>query len=495
MIASGPNGNLWFTEKSANAIGEITTSGVITQFPLASGAAPWGIVQGPDGNMWFTESSLANSAIGSITPSGAISIYTTGLTADSQPEGITLGPDGNLWFTEAAAAKIGTITPTGVISEHAVAAASGPTSITTGPDGNLWFTEETGDRIGEMNPSGALLHEFSTGIVAGAEPFGITSGENGSLWFTEYAGGNVSQITLSGTVTEYRIFGTGPEPTSITTGPDGDLWFAESGTVAIGRVSPSAPTTSAINYPIFGGVGTPTGLAVGPDGNLWVTDGVHQIGSLSDDALNALIEPPLVTGSGEVGLAEACVGDRWQNWAGQQPADPSFSWSLGGQLISGVTSESYVAPTGDVGDELACTVSVTYPLLAATVIVSSPAVTLVPALVGPAGPTGATGSQGVTGATGLVGSSGPAGLTGATGSQGVTGATGLVGSAGPTGPIGASGAVGAPGAVGKTGEVELVTCKVTEKTVTVRGKKVREPSEVCTAKAVTGIVRFTVAGG
>jgi hypothetical protein len=66
---------------------------------------------------------------------------------------------------------------------------------------------------------------------------------------------------------------------------------------------------------------------------------------------------------------------------------------------------------------------------------------------------------------------------------------------GATGITGAPGSKGATGKTGRQGEVELVTCKVTQKLVLVRGKKVLEPSEICTAKAVTGIVRFPVAGG
>src|ERR1700691_4514820 len=33
MITPGPDGNLWFTEKSANEIGKITPAGVISSFP------------------------------------------------------------------------------------------------------------------------------------------------------------------------------------------------------------------------------------------------------------------------------------------------------------------------------------------------------------------------------------------------------------------------------------------------------------------------------
>src|SRR5262249_2449669 len=39
-----------------NRIGRITTSGVITEFPIpTANSAPVGINPGPDGNMWFTE--------------------------------------------------------------------------------------------------------------------------------------------------------------------------------------------------------------------------------------------------------------------------------------------------------------------------------------------------------------------------------------------------------------------------------------------------------
>jgi streptogramin lyase len=33
-ITAAPDGNLWFTEQSANKLGRITLAGVITEFPL-----------------------------------------------------------------------------------------------------------------------------------------------------------------------------------------------------------------------------------------------------------------------------------------------------------------------------------------------------------------------------------------------------------------------------------------------------------------------------
>ena len=86
---------------SPNTIGRITPAGVITHFSagLTSNALPQGITAGPDGNLWFTEKS--KEGIGRITPAGVITEFTAGLTADSGPNGIAAGPDGNLWFTES----------------------------------------------------------------------------------------------------------------------------------------------------------------------------------------------------------------------------------------------------------------------------------------------------------------------------------------------------------------------------------------------------------
>src|SRR6266508_1365537 len=50
-IASGPDGNLWFTELDGNRIGRITTAGLITEFPVPD--PPIAIAAGPDGNLWF----------------------------------------------------------------------------------------------------------------------------------------------------------------------------------------------------------------------------------------------------------------------------------------------------------------------------------------------------------------------------------------------------------------------------------------------------------
>ena len=52
-ITAGPDGNLWFTERSGNRIGRITTAGVVTEFStgISVGVFPFDTTVGPDGNL------------------------------------------------------------------------------------------------------------------------------------------------------------------------------------------------------------------------------------------------------------------------------------------------------------------------------------------------------------------------------------------------------------------------------------------------------------
>src|SRR6202035_5323372 len=66
-IATGPDGNIWFTEPCGHPlIGYVTTSGAFTEFSTSGN--PYGIAAGPDGNVWFADNGAGR--IGSVTPSG-----------------------------------------------------------------------------------------------------------------------------------------------------------------------------------------------------------------------------------------------------------------------------------------------------------------------------------------------------------------------------------------------------------------------------------------
>jgi streptogramin lyase len=248
QIAPGPDGALWFTEFSAGEIGRITTSGTITSYPLPGvdgpTAGPRGIVAGPDGNIWFTE--YNSGKIGKIVPSEAVNGTSDGITeytiatANSGPRGIEPGPDGNLWFTENNSSKIGKITTAGVITEYTAGLTvnSQPARIRIGPNGNLWFTENIGNKIGEINPTTDAITEFDIPTSSSA-PVGITPSADGTLWFTENSGDAIGDITTSGTITQYTTgLTSGAGPQDIVAGPDGNIWFTEQNGDNIGEITP-----------------------------------------------------------------------------------------------------------------------------------------------------------------------------------------------------------------------------------------------------------------
>src|SRR5262249_4476982 len=133
-ITSGPDGNIWFTESVPSGGGAGSVSAAVggikaarrtfaREFVIPAALQPSGITAGPDGNVWFTEK--AAGAIGFVTvagqsdPSGyslgtAIPIPTSGqpggVLAHPAPVGITSAQN-QVWFADASGA-IGAVTLT-----------------------------------------------------------------------------------------------------------------------------------------------------------------------------------------------------------------------------------------------------------------------------------------------------------------------------------------------------------------------------------------------
>src|SRR6516165_1086042 len=87
VLTSGPDGNLWFDEFSANQIGKISTDGTVTEYAIPTpNSEPAGLAAGPDGNLWFPE--FNGNKIGRITPDGAVTEF-PGPTPNSHLQQIT----------------------------------------------------------------------------------------------------------------------------------------------------------------------------------------------------------------------------------------------------------------------------------------------------------------------------------------------------------------------------------------------------------------------
>jgi len=239
FITTGPDGALWFTGNGK--IQRITTNGEVTQFTLPSTSSDsYGIATGPDGALWFTASN--NSRIGRLTTSGVLTEYP--LTASSAPLGITAGPDGAVWFTEWNRNRIGRITTSGAITEYTIPTSfSGPADIVTGPDGALWFTETNAGKVGRITTSGVIT-EYP--LLTQDSPRSIASSPDGFLWIAQHSG--IVKMSTDGTLNEYPV--PNMSPTFSGAVPDlialsgGIVWFADSNG-RIGRMDSAANVSGA----------------------------------------------------------------------------------------------------------------------------------------------------------------------------------------------------------------------------------------------------------
>jgi virginiamycin B lyase len=164
-LVLGPDGRLWFTEQAVGAsrIGALNPSippgpGAIAEYPTPTlGSEPSGIISTTGGILWFTES--ATGAIGRITTTGAITEFPG---AGNTPSAIAAARDGALWYTLGFGGTpgcsgtsdhaIGRITSGGTFTNKFATPTpvSDPADITVGPDDALWFSEFCGNRIGRI---------------------------------------------------------------------------------------------------------------------------------------------------------------------------------------------------------------------------------------------------------------------------------------------------------------------------------------------------------
>ena len=266
-MTNGPDGNIWFTDDSANSVGYMTPGGSFREFtvPNCNLCGLDDIVTGSDGNIWFTE--FTGAQIGRVTLSGTFSFFNNNGTLVS-PNRVALGADGNIWFTDSHAGKLGRITPTGTVTEFAIqSSGTYPYAVTQGVDGNIWFTDPGIDAIGMINPKSAnpTIQEVAVTIPSAGLQL-ITAGPDRNMWFTEIQTGYITSYSPgSSKFSDYYV--NGQSPFGIITGPDNNLWITRIAANEIDRMDLSGHVTFTLNA----AHGGPTQIIVGPHKLLYYT--------------------------------------------------------------------------------------------------------------------------------------------------------------------------------------------------------------------------------
>ena len=280
-ITMGADGFLYFTEKAGNQIGQLSTGGVLKEYPTAANASPTDIIRGADNNIWFTEPGI--SSIGTFNAAtGKITDYSLG--SGAAPQFIANGPgQGTMYFTETgnngAVGEIKTDgTPTGPFPIPS-GASSNPMGIALGADQNMWFCENGTSKIGVLNTTTFNISEIA--LPAGANPVSIIQGPDKAMWFTENytAGPKLGHLTTNGQFTEYPLTGA-KSVAGLYLALDGNIYIADPGNNAVGQFN-----VNSLAYQEFAvktANATPLYFTTGPDSRLYFTEQTaNQIGQFS----------------------------------------------------------------------------------------------------------------------------------------------------------------------------------------------------------------------
>lgn len=266
---------------------------------LPEGAYAGPMAAGSDGALWFGMERLKGGPpIGRIAAHGTLSEFELpgkGLGREEVGSLVT-GPDGNLWFTRPRAHSIGTITPSGAVTEYdrsatcperqvAYAECLQPTDMVAGGDGALWFAQPTSGSIGRLTTAGEST-EFP--LPRDLAPRDLAWGSDGALWFTQLRSNSVGRLTSVGNLTEFAIGRRHWTPEEIVAGSDGAMWFSlsrRSKPSMLGRITSAGAIT---RFPAPGV--SIADLTLGPDGDIWMRGGIRSISP--DGLMTAGLECP-----------------------------------------------------------------------------------------------------------------------------------------------------------------------------------------------------------
>ena len=288
----------------------------VTEFPLPhADSRPYSIVTGPDGNLWFTEST--HDAIGKITPDGTITDYPLhatrraerplrdrarrrrralvhgALRGQDRAARSHHGDDPGVLRPELAVAAVGdhgdarrdALVHRGEHQQRRrhpperdglrVPGQRRPADLDHHrlPTATSGSRRSCGNDIVRLDPNNPAHQTHFPVPTDGALPWDIKPGPDGNLWFTELAGDtrHIGKITPAGDITEYPV----PATPSTRNRRDrdapvggGPLVHAERpgrGQVGLDRRDRSARRSRRGPYPF--------GITAGPDGNMWFAGG------------------------------------------------------------------------------------------------------------------------------------------------------------------------------------------------------------------------------
>ena len=288
-------GTIYVADASNNTVRKITPAGVVSTLAGAPGVTgstdgpgaiarfngPAGVALDPTGNVFVADSQ--NYTVRMITPAGVVSTLAgsagvrgrtdgTGAAASFyDPQNITIDAAGNLYVADGAGNIVRKVTPAGVVTTLAGAAASGTAD---GAGSAARFNLLAG--VAVDSAGNVYVGDFNNNAVRKITPAGVVTTLAG------LAGTRAANIGfVDGTGTAARFNG----PTGLAVDAAGNVFVADSNNNAIRKITPAGAVTTLAGLPtvaenIDGTLdvarfNSPADVALDAFGNLFVADALN----------------------------------------------------------------------------------------------------------------------------------------------------------------------------------------------------------------------------
>jgi len=241
------------------------------------GDIPVAIAAGPDGTVWFTLES--SDAIGRLR-NGEVQRIRKGVQS-IEPLGLAVDVEGRAWYTEAPKQSISRASPDGAIASYGLETPVARLGrLAVGPDSSVWFAESTVMSVTRLREGRFTRHVMGTlaaKVPADAPPFGVAIAPDGAVWATLPSSDQLLRIGPDGSTTAFEVPTRRSGLGDIAVAADGSVYFLEITANKVGRLAGGRFEEFAVPTPQAGLMA----LAVAPDGAAWFTQlRGHRIGRL-----------------------------------------------------------------------------------------------------------------------------------------------------------------------------------------------------------------------
>ncbi len=249
--------SLWYTERGASKIGQLTLGGLL--FDVLQGRVPATQIVSPTTAVLIPTTA---SVVPQVTPGNPMlppGIAVAPRTSSGpltewaisggfmQLRDLVLAPSGSLFVSTETRSILEFSPSTDTVLFHDLPSRSLSLRLALDASGRVWFTESRNEKIGRLDPTTGEVVEWA---VTGSQPLTIAVAADGTVWYSDRERDKIAQLDpVTGSLTEYPL-AAHASPVDITFDASGQLWFTTEqnwiGRLAVGPVLGPPPLADAI---------------------------------------------------------------------------------------------------------------------------------------------------------------------------------------------------------------------------------------------------------